>query len=86
MLVQPEQFFGIELGGRRGYARQVKPGNKLLAGKYLIITVRPAKPRQIVDDRFPSGIFGVYTENMTVGRQDFINGMAIFAYVSAQGV
>lgn len=41
---------------------------------------------QIVDERFPTGIFGVYSENDTVGRQDFIDGKAVFAYVSRQGV
>ena len=38
---------------------------------------------QIVDDTFPRGIFGVYSDFESVGRDDFINGKAIFAYISA---
>jgi hypothetical protein len=36
---------------------------------------------QIVDERFPAGIFGVYTKLESVGRDDFINGKAEFAYI-----
>ncbi|MDR1558716.1 MAG: hypothetical protein LBS84_03265 [Clostridiales bacterium] len=39
---------------------------------------------QITDDNFPSGVFGVYTDLENIGRQDFINGNAIFAYISAK--
>ena len=39
---------------------------------------------QIMDDNFPLGIFGVYTHLPSVGRDDFKNGNAIFAYISAQ--
>jgi len=38
---------------------------------------------QIVDDDFPNGVFGVYSDLEHVGRDDFINDRAIFAYVSA---
>ena len=41
---------------------------------------------QIVGGGFPVGVFGVYTENAAVGRQDFIKGSATFAYIPAQGV
>ena len=37
---------------------------------------------QYIDKRLPSGIFGVYTNLEAVGRSDFINGKAVFAYVS----
>ena len=39
---------------------------------------------QIMDDNFPLGVFGVYTHLASVGRDDFKNGNAIFAYISAQ--
>jgi len=38
---------------------------------------------QIVDDRFPHGIFGAYCDYDSVGRNDFTSGKAIFAYVPA---
>jgi hypothetical protein len=37
---------------------------------------------QIVDDNFPQGIFGVYSDLDNVGRNDFINGKAAFSYIS----
>ena len=37
---------------------------------------------QIVNDKFLSGIFGVYSDLESVGRQDFLNGHASFAYIS----
>ena len=36
---------------------------------------------QIVDDRFPKGIFEVYSDFESVERNDFINGRANFAYL-----
>ena len=39
---------------------------------------------QYIDKRLPPGIFGVYTNLEAVGRSDFINGKAIFAYVSSK--
>ena len=36
---------------------------------------------QIVGDDFPQGVFGVYTDLEAPGRQDFVNGRAIFAYI-----
>ena len=39
---------------------------------------------QIMDDNFPLGVFGVYTHLSSIGRNDFKNGNAIFAYISAQ--
>jgi len=36
---------------------------------------------QYIDERLPSGIFGVYTNLETVGRSDFAERKAIFAYV-----
>jgi len=38
---------------------------------------------QIVDERFPSGVFGVYSDFDNVGRDDFLNGKAAFAYISS---
>lgn len=32
----------------------------------------------------PNGVFGVYTELEKVGRDDFFNGKAIFAYIPAE--
>ena len=40
---------------------------------------------QIVDDRFPAGTFGVFSDFENVGRDDFVNGKAIFAYLSTDG-
>lgn len=39
---------------------------------------------QYIDKRLPSGIFGVYTNLEAVGRSDFANGKAVFAYVSSK--
>lgn len=40
---------------------------------------------QYIDRRLPSGVFGVYTGLAAVGRSDFANGKAIFAYVPDNG-
>lgn len=32
----------------------------------------------------PNGVFGVYTELEKVGRDDFLNGKAVFAYIPAE--
>jgi hypothetical protein len=37
---------------------------------------------QVVDERLPFGIFGAFTDLENVGRHDFINGRAAFAFVS----
>ena len=37
---------------------------------------------QTVDDSFPSGIFGVFSELPFIGRKDFIDGKAAFSYIS----
>ena len=39
---------------------------------------------QIVDEHFPSGVFGVYCDYEAVGRRDFMEGKASFAYISAR--
>lgn len=39
---------------------------------------------QYIDKRLPSGIFGVYTNLEAVGRSDFANGKAVFAFVSSK--
>jgi len=39
---------------------------------------------QIARENVPKGIFGVYTDLASVGRHDFINGRAAFAYISAK--
>jgi hypothetical protein len=36
---------------------------------------------QIVGDTFPQGVFGVYTDLAAVGRRDFMDGKAVFAYI-----
>lgn len=36
---------------------------------------------QYIDERLPTGIFGVYTNLEAIGRSDFNSGKAIFAYV-----
>ena len=41
---------------------------------------------QIVDDRCPFGVFGVYSNAESVGRNDFKEGKAFFSYVSAKQV
>jgi hypothetical protein len=40
---------------------------------------------QYIDDRLPTGIFGVYTKLSAVGRKDFIDKKAMFAYIPADG-
>ena len=35
----------------------------------------------IVDDRMPDGVFGAYSKLDTIGRRDFIEGRARFAYI-----
>ena len=37
---------------------------------------------QIVDERIPMGVFGVYSDLKSVGRYDFLEGKAIFTYTS----
>lgn len=39
---------------------------------------------QIVDGDFPTGVFGVYSDLDTVGRYDFRDGKAVFAYVPGE--
>jgi hypothetical protein len=36
---------------------------------------------QYIDERMPSGIFGVYSNLEAVGRPDFAEGRAVFAYI-----
>ena len=38
---------------------------------------------QIMGEEFPRGIFGVFSDLERVGRHDFLDGRAAFAYVSA---
>ena len=38
---------------------------------------------QIIDERMPQGIFGVYSDLDAVGRDNFLNGKATFAYIPA---
>ena len=38
---------------------------------------------QIVNNNFPFGVFGAYTDLAHIGRDDFKNGRAAFGYVSA---
>jgi len=39
---------------------------------------------QIADEGFPTGIFGVYSKLDIIGRDDFINGNATFAYIPTE--
>ena len=41
---------------------------------------------QIVDENFPNGVMGVYSDNLSVGRNDFIEGKARFAFIPAREV
>ena len=38
---------------------------------------------QIADSGFPPGIFGAYSKLPAIGRMDFAEGKAVFAYISA---
>jgi hypothetical protein len=40
---------------------------------------------QYVDNRLPDGVIGAYSKLDAIGREDFKNGKAIFAYVPADG-
>lgn len=40
---------------------------------------------QIVDERYPAGAFGVYSDREAIGRNDFVNGVATFAYIPTEG-
>jgi hypothetical protein len=40
---------------------------------------------QYVDKRLPGGVIGVYSKLAAVGREDFKNGKAIFAYIPQDG-
>ena len=40
---------------------------------------------QIVNEDCPNGIFGVKTDLASVGRHDFVNGLAKFVYIPAGG-
>ena len=37
----------------------------------------------VADKDFPSGSFGVYSDLESIGRQDFLDGRATFAYIPA---
>ena len=37
---------------------------------------------QIVDEHFPNGVFGVYSDFETIGRACFLEGRATFSYIS----
>ena len=41
---------------------------------------------QVVDERYPAGVFGVYSDNETIERGDFLNGSAVFSYIPPQEV
>ena len=45
------QLVGVEAPRRRLTARQVEPGDELVAREDLVVAVRPAQAREIVDDR-----------------------------------
>ena len=62
------------------YTTQKKP---LIQGQRMV----PRFPLnlQIAGESFPNGVFGVYTDLESAGRHDFVNGRAVFAYISASG-
>jgi len=37
---------------------------------------------QIIDDRYPKGVFGVYSDFDRIGRNSFTEGKAAFSYIS----
>jgi hypothetical protein len=41
----------------------------------------PINLQYVGDDRLPVGVFGVYTSLEVVGRSDFMDGKAVFAFV-----
>jgi len=41
---------------------------------------------QIMDNAFPFGVFGVFTEFPAIGRNDFMNGNARFTFIPNQSV
>jgi hypothetical protein len=41
---------------------------------------------QYIDERLPPGIFGVYSKLSAIGRSDFLDGKAIFAYIPSSEV
>ena len=38
---------------------------------------------QVVNGAFPTGVFGVYSDLEKIGRSDFVEGRATFAYIPA---
>ena len=36
---------------------------------------------QVVDERFPRGLFGAYSKLEYIGRNDFLEGKAAFSYI-----
>jgi hypothetical protein len=40
---------------------------------------------QYVNESLPSGVLGVYSKKSEIGRQDFLNGKAIFAFIPEDG-
>eukprot|EP00825_Cyclidium_porcatum_P048862 TRINITY_DN831_c0_g1_i20.p2 TRINITY_DN831_c0_g1~~TRINITY_DN831_c0_g1_i20.p2 ORF type:complete len:531 (+),score=22.41 TRINITY_DN831_c0_g1_i20:590-2182(+) len=59
MLVQPQQFFGIELGGGSGDVVEIEPFDELLARKDFVIAMRPAEAGEIIDNGFGQETFVV---------------------------
>ncbi len=47
-----KSFFVVEAAGRGGNVFQVKPSHKLRHAEKSIVAVRPAQPRQIVEQRY----------------------------------
>src|SRR5439155_11288999 len=52
LLVEPGQLLRIELRGRARDVREVEPLDELLRREDFLVAVRPAEPREIVEQRF----------------------------------
>ena len=76
------RFSWNEAVGRWGFGLYTMQKEPIAVGIKLV----PRFPLnlQVVDERYPAGIFGVYSDNEVVGRGDFLNGSAVFTYTPPQ--
>ena len=75
------RFTWSEAAGRWNFGLYTMQREPLAAGIKLV----PRFPLnlQVVDELFPSGIFGVFSDFDVIGRRDFAEGKAVFSYVPA---
>lgn len=73
------RFTWSEAAGRWSFGLYTMQREPLAAGIKLV----PRFPLnlQIVDERFPTGVFGVYSDFDKIGRRDFMEGRAAFSYI-----